>query len=808
MKLIYLLLIPFLIFSQDVSLDEISKLGILPDDIKNGLDKGDEEDNEISDQKKLLDQKELKEDIECQDDNFEVFGYDFFACYDPLLDSPVLDLPLNSDYEITFGDKLELYIGGLVDEYADLIVDLSGNVMLPKYGYVSLVGLKLSEAKLKLSKIISDSYTGAEAFLSVKQPSLKKVSVIGLVKNPDTYFMNPFVTVSQAIKYAGGLEDNASLRAVTVKDYKGNTKVLDLYEYLIKGNRTVDLNLNNGDTVLVGPSKSYVPIIGEVIRSKTYEYLPSDRFQDLLSFALGLTKEGDSNKLFANVLEQGQISTRKIDLSNIVGSMQIEEIFVGKKQFKSKKNLLVKGNGVGAGYFEYNQGDSLTSILTKLDFSDGIYPFFARIEQNEDDGLSRSIEFFSISDLSTAKRILLKNNPEITFFSREDISLISDVEIKEYLELTNSFIDSLDEDISEDDLSILSSVFRLKKDAFEEKFEIKNDLKIEESISKREELLKMVGKDFYKKIKIGDRQLDIPIVGNVSGNEIIEFFGTENDLILNDAFIASESSKNKLPLEERVDSRSIVSIIFPSIRQETISVEITGEVQYPGTYQIPSGFLLPALYEVAGGFLGSAGKNSILVFRESAKEREKNAVQSSRDVLKDALLGQLANPANLSSSAGNLDITKILELSENLEFSGRVTGNFSPDSDLAAEFALEDGDKIFVPTIPTTISVIGEVFNPQTTSFRADITFESLLESAGGFNEFADKKNIYIIRADGTSIKYNNKLFSQGTYPEPGDTLVVPRDLDKIDALPLVSIATKIISDISFAAASLNSIRN
>ena len=49
-------------------------------------------------------------------------------------------------------------------------------------------------------------------------------------------------------------------------------------------------------------------------------------------------------------------------------------------------------------------------------------------------------------------------------------------------------------------------------------------------------------------------------------------------------------------------------------------------------------------------------------------------------------------------------------------------------------------------------------------------------------------------------------LFSKEIFLNPGDTVVVPRDLGVMDTLPLVSVATKIISDIAFAAASLNTI--
>ena len=86
--------------------------------------------------------------------------------------------------------------------------------------------------------------------------------------------------------------------------------------------------------------------------------------------------------------------------------------------------------------------------------------------------------------------------------------------------------------------------------------------------------------------------------------------------------------------------------------------------------------------------------------------------------------------------------------------------------------------------------------------------WDDYINYAGGFTNNADKKEAYVIKDNGESYVLSSGYFKKELFPESGDTLVVPRDLSKLDTIPLVSVATKIISDVAFAAASLNSIRN
>ena len=127
---------------------------------------------------------------------------------------------------------------------------------------------------------------------------------------------------------------------------------------------------------------------------------------------------------------------------------------------------------------------------------------------------------------------------------------------------------------------------------------------------------------------------------------------------------------------------------------------------------------------------------------------------------------------------------------------------------LAKNLILEDGDVIEIIPQRSLVTITGQVLQPLTVTFDDSSDVEKYISMSGGFTKDADKKSIYVIRKNGTTVPFNNRLFNMETKILPGDTIVVPRDVERLSPLPLVRVATSVISDIAFAAASLNSLRN
>ena len=168
-----------------------------------------------------------------------------------------------------------------------------------------------------------------------------------------------------------------------------------------------------------------------------------------------------------------------------------------------------------------------------------------------------------------------------------------------------------------------------------------------------------------------------------------------------------------------------------------------------------------------------------------------------------------------SRAQSNIDLSKALsELSET-EAVGRLVINLP--SILAGQtnqdVILEDGDRLVVPSIRQSVTVLGEVLFPTSHVYQLNVDHSDYLDLSGGPTSKADMKRAFVIHADG-SVTPLKKFTSGGVLMttnrsaviEPGDTLIVPRDLDDLPALDLWTQITQIIYQSAVAIAAVGSL--
>tara|TARA_X000000368_G_scaffold394570_1_gene361197 strand:+ start:423 stop:2747 length:2325 start_codon:yes stop_codon:yes gene_type:complete len=772
-KAICALLITFSIQSQeDFDLSILDNLDSLPDEVKEKLIS---EDNNLKDPIEVEDNLKKKAETETNEIiKSDKFGFDFFNIKSQTK-TPILDVPLQSDYALSFNDELELLLVGNENRLINLRIDLSGSVMIPEIGSVSLLNLTISEANKKISTLISSAYLGTESYLNVKNPSLKKISIIGSVNEPGTYLVNPFISITEAIKYASGLTGSASLRTIEVISAQGDISEYDLYDFLIFGDRTSDANLKNGDTIRVKSTSKFVDISGSVHRPMTYEYKNNDTYDDLLEFSLGINRDGMSSNISSNKRESTRIYTSKVKQKEIVGESDLIELFVGKNVITNDKDIFITGTGVTSGYFSTPVDGSIKDLLNEINFSSNIYPFYAVYEEEADLGLTRKITAFSLADPNTYKNIRVKNNSRIFFYDRDYI-----------IDIVNAPI------VDEDNIENKNSK------------ETNDSMPIDsylQSLSAVDPLISSHLSQLFKP----DRSLSIPLRGKVTPRQLHSYFGISDEIEINKVSVISINKSLSDAYDYIVDADDLVAISLPPVKADLIQVEILGEISNPGKYSVSSSTSLDDIYTLAGGLRSNAFEKGISLYREEVKEKQEKAIKEAKSLLTDSLI---QNSANVSQE-GMIDIEAILKLADLIEPNGRVAGDFSVDSEISKYFLLKDADVIVIPSISSEVTVQGEVLNSSSFVFEDNMTYQDYINSSGGFTDSADKRAIFIIKANGESITVGRNRFAGNQVDiEAGDTIVVPRDLNKVQALPMISMATKIISDIAFSAASLNAISN
>jgi len=749
--LLFFSILSFQSFGQEINSSVISQL--TPEQIE--IAKSIYIDENLSDEP-LEDLPEIQESLSNDLEDIELdvneslvkkFGYDFFSSM-PTSVAAVGDLPLPNEYKISLRDQFTIILSGSKDAVFNLNVKLDGSILFPELGSVSVVGLTFKEVKEKLKTMIEQSYIGVDIDVSLQNLSAKKISIVGAVQTPGTYLVNPFSTITGALAYSGGILEIGSLRDIKLIRNTGEIFFFDLYDLLIKGDRTNDITIEAGDTLLISAAMQFVEIKGEVKRPAIYEILENENINDIVNYALGFTQVANKSNISISFLdlENAKVSKRIVsDTQTALNDALSIEVF--SYQSKSISNIQVFGAVEEPGFYDLAKYKNLNQLIEDIKFVD-VYPWLGVVEQFDDDNLIQTIKLFSLKDKSTFQSIELLPNSKVHFAN----------------------IDQKLFDVSDAAKSLVD--------------------------------------DYTLTINHKDNQYFLPVFGKYNVESFVNLLGLD----------MSETNKNATyinPLESEVIiadyremqyvSKKYHNISFRVPVNDLITINILGAVDYPGSYVMKANSTLQDLYALVGSFKTEAFLNGIILTRESVRERQLDAIERSESALNKSILQSM----QMGQDAFDLSLFASIADSIEPENLGRIAGNFSPNSDSLDTTVLFDGDSVIIPKVSNVISVVGEVLNPTSFQFNERLSIQSAIAMAGGYESFADKKRVYIIKANGLVQKGGRNIFAGKNGIEPGDTIVVPRKIiSNNSALIALAPVTQILSDLAFASAAIDSLSN
>jgi protein involved in polysaccharide export with SLBB domain len=244
-------------------------------------------------------------------------------------------------------------------------------------------------------------------------------------------------------------------------------------------------------------------------------------------------------------------------------------------------------------------------------------------------------------------------------------------------------------------------------------------------------------------------------------------------------------------------------------RNET--VEILGEVRFPGVYPIRRGEALQSVIERAGGMTDLAFIEGSVFTRESLKsrEREQVAILTRRMETDLATLSLTAAQETGRDPSGALAVGRSMLVSlREAEPVGRLVIDLQKvvgtASGSRADILLKDGDKLIVPRITQEVTVLGEVQSATSHLYEPGLNRNDYIELSGGMAQRADKKRTYVVRANGSVIANGNSWWGNTTM-RPGDTIVVPLNTQYTRLLPAMTQVTQIVYNLAVAAAAVAS---
>ena len=289
------------------------------------------------------------------------------------------DAQAPDDYILGLGDQIIIQYYGADSGEFFLEIDRSGSILLPKIGPVILNGLKLEEARRLIRSRVEAQLVGVNATISIGKTKFINIFVAGNVNSPGVYSMPALSRVTHALYTAGGITDIGTYRNIKVKRQGQVVGSVDLYDFLVNGDNSSDINLHPNDVVLVGLSEKNIQVRGAVKRPGIYE-LKNDDLISIINIFGGFSPGADKeNVSYSSLISE--VPTRILNFTDMkeFNFYDGDNIFIKYKpssfvkinevernSFRSSAvRVKVQGEVLYPGEYLLENGETLSSLISR-----------------------------------------------------------------------------------------------------------------------------------------------------------------------------------------------------------------------------------------------------------------------------------------------------------------------------------------------------------------------------------------------------------------------------------------------------------
>jgi len=237
------------------------------------------------------------------------FGYNFFDVRFSGL-PPTIDAPVGPDYVVGPEDTLSIHIWNVPEPSLNRsyisAVERDGTIFIPQAGSIPVAGATFAQVTQIIRAKLSSLLKRFDLHVSMARLRTMKVYVVGEVVRPGAYELTSLATASHALYAACGPTKSGSLRHVQIVRGSQVLSDLDFYDFLLKGDRSQDLHLQSGDTVVVAPIGPVAAVGGPVKRPAIYELKGPTSLTAMIEMAGGLSPSADRRRCQIYRVEAGQ----------------------------------------------------------------------------------------------------------------------------------------------------------------------------------------------------------------------------------------------------------------------------------------------------------------------------------------------------------------------------------------------------------------------------------------------------------------------------------------------------------------------
>ena len=667
-------------------------------------------------------------------DGKKVFGRDIFSQAKPSF-MPNVSMSVPPSYILGPGDQIVIDIFGASQQTMIHTVSPEGTITVTGYGPVHVGGLSVAAAQKKLRSTVGSRYQSSNLQVSVSNTRTILVNIMGDVKAPGSYRLSAFANVFYALYQAGGITGLGTLR--NIKVYRNNevVDVVDLYDYILNGNMSGNVNLQDNDIIQVGVYDRLVGITGSVKRPMFYEMREGESLATLIDYAGGFT--GDANRKTVRLVRQNgeRYQVYNVDESELK-SFKLEDgdaVTVDGMINRFQNMVEIKGAVFRPGLFRIDS--NLTSVRELIEAADGL-----------------------TEDAFTSRAVLQR--------LKADRSLLTiPVDVQGIMDGKVADIPLMNEDVlfipTETELRI-ERVFTITGEVLNPgTYEYADNTTIEDLIVMAGGLTNVAS---MAKVDVSRRILDPK--STEKSNKIAESY----TFSLKDGLVIEGQQGFVLQPYDVVHVRRTPSY------QTARNITVTGEVNFEGSYTLEGKDMrLSDAIKMAGGITENAYLQGARLTRQLTEE-ERIREQATLKALKEVLVER-----------DSIAWGKV-ELGDNyLVGIDMAAAMKNPGSD--KDIILREGDQIFVPEYNGVVKISGNVMFPNVVSFVKGMSYKKYINRAGGYGQRSKKNKTFIVYQNG-----NVGLVSDGAKPEPGCEIVVPAKKKRENNFNLAAWATSVTS--------------
>jgi protein involved in polysaccharide export with SLBB domain len=781
--------------------------------------------------------------------------------------APLNFVPVTPDYVVGPGDELLIQAWGQVTLNSRFTVDRSGSIYVPQVGSIHVAGLSFGQLQDYLKGQMGRVFRNFDLNVNMGQLRSIQVFVVGQARRPGSYTISSLSTLTNALFATGGPTPQGSMRHIQLKRSGKVLVDFDLYDLLERGDKSNDIQLLPGDVIYIPPVGPQVAVAGSVNAPAIYELKTgnSTTVGDVLELAAGMTNVASAQKIRLERVDERRLrSLTEVPLdaqgrSTILQDGDLLELVAVVSEYKDAVTL--RGNVANPGRFTWKSGMRVRDLIPDKDalITRDYWLKRSQLGQPMMTYVPTCLPQtpYGIPDLRYGIpageegehpnwRYSSTRNPNLVglpFGHPEGTGSQSPIQMKDEGPSTDGGLDCTAIPESATASSGTNDYFT--------PFTPNSPTTTNTGIPGSNASYPNNGVVYPNAAGPTRMSAAGASVGSAVSTSSAGQFKPRNDVKLSEpdidwsyAVIERQSKQDlttsllpfnlgKVILEGDTSQNlellpgDVVTIFSKAdIRvpqaQQTRFVRLEGEFVSSGVYSVLPGETLRQLVQRAGGLSPEAYLYGAEFTRESTRRVQQQRLNEYVDQITLQLSTNATNNAgraisaqdSAAAAASQAQSQSVVNSLRQVRATGRIVLELQPDSHDVSQLPdlpLEDGDRLIVPRVPSTVSVDGAVYNQNSFLYDPSRRVGSYIRLAGGANRDADANRAYVIRASGTvlSKQYSSSLRGNSfdsLHVYPGDTVVVPLNLTKGNTLRTIVSIAQIVGQLGIAVAAGNTV--